>query len=189
MYISTTNSTKSPSASTAARQKLGACSSIGWLSRRLSSDQLRTTPSSTPTNLLSCQTRWSKGDTLLLLNKVASIEVSETALGRMLGCGTIVVIGTGGWDSRAISQSRASAGISQPGAATDCEAALRRRSAVWDPKGAASFFYQPCPLFQNVRKKANVILWRIQISSSQKRLRKSWSGGPPSKIDGSRVNL
>jgi uncharacterized membrane protein YdbT with pleckstrin-like domain len=32
----------------------------------------------------------------LLLNKVESIEVSETALGRMLGYGTIVVIGTGG---------------------------------------------------------------------------------------------
>jgi hypothetical protein len=32
----------------------------------------------------------------ILLNKVESIEVSETALGRMLGFGTIVVIGTGG---------------------------------------------------------------------------------------------
>lgn len=32
----------------------------------------------------------------LLLNKVESIEVSETVLGRMLGYGTIVVIGTGG---------------------------------------------------------------------------------------------
>jgi uncharacterized membrane protein YdbT with pleckstrin-like domain len=32
----------------------------------------------------------------LLLSKVESIEVSETALGRMLGYGTIVVIGTGG---------------------------------------------------------------------------------------------
>jgi hypothetical protein len=32
----------------------------------------------------------------MLLNKVESIEVSETALGRMLGYGTIVVIGTGG---------------------------------------------------------------------------------------------
>lgn len=31
-----------------------------------------------------------------LLNKVESIEVSETAFGRMLGYGTIVVIGTGG---------------------------------------------------------------------------------------------
>jgi hypothetical protein len=32
----------------------------------------------------------------MLLNKVESIEVSETAWGRMLGYGTIVVIGTGG---------------------------------------------------------------------------------------------
>jgi acyl-coenzyme A synthetase/AMP-(fatty) acid ligase len=32
----------------------------------------------------------------MLLNKVESIEVSETAFGRMLGYGTIVVIGTGG---------------------------------------------------------------------------------------------
>jgi len=32
----------------------------------------------------------------ILLNKVESIEVSETAVGRMLGYGTIVVIGTGG---------------------------------------------------------------------------------------------
>jgi uncharacterized membrane protein YdbT with pleckstrin-like domain len=32
----------------------------------------------------------------MLLNKVESIEVSETAGGRMLGYGTIVVIGTGG---------------------------------------------------------------------------------------------
>jgi uncharacterized membrane protein YdbT with pleckstrin-like domain len=32
----------------------------------------------------------------MLLNKVESIEVSETAFGRMLGFGTIVVIGTGG---------------------------------------------------------------------------------------------
>jgi hypothetical protein len=32
----------------------------------------------------------------MLLNKVESIEVSETALGRMLGYGTIVIIGTGG---------------------------------------------------------------------------------------------
>jgi uncharacterized membrane protein YdbT with pleckstrin-like domain len=32
----------------------------------------------------------------LMLSKVESIEVSETALGRMLGYGTIVVIGTGG---------------------------------------------------------------------------------------------
>lgn len=32
----------------------------------------------------------------MLLNKVESIEVSETGLGRMLGYGTIVVIGTGG---------------------------------------------------------------------------------------------
>lgn len=32
----------------------------------------------------------------MLLNKVESIEVSETLLGRMLGYGTIVVIGTGG---------------------------------------------------------------------------------------------
>jgi uncharacterized membrane protein YdbT with pleckstrin-like domain len=32
----------------------------------------------------------------MLLNKVESIEVSETAMGRALGYGTIVVIGTGG---------------------------------------------------------------------------------------------
>jgi len=32
----------------------------------------------------------------MLLNKVESIEVSETAFGRMLGYGTILVIGTGG---------------------------------------------------------------------------------------------
>jgi uncharacterized membrane protein YdbT with pleckstrin-like domain len=32
----------------------------------------------------------------MLLNKVESIEVIETAFGRMLGFGTIVVIGTGG---------------------------------------------------------------------------------------------
>jgi len=32
----------------------------------------------------------------MLLNKVESIEVSETAIGRVLGYGTIVVIGTGG---------------------------------------------------------------------------------------------
>jgi len=32
----------------------------------------------------------------MLLNKVESIDVSETAFGRMLGYGTIVVIGTGG---------------------------------------------------------------------------------------------
>ena len=32
----------------------------------------------------------------MLLNKVESIEVSETALGRMLAYGTIVIIGTGG---------------------------------------------------------------------------------------------
>ncbi len=32
----------------------------------------------------------------MLLNKVESIEVSEPALGRMLGYGTIVMIGTGG---------------------------------------------------------------------------------------------
>ena len=32
----------------------------------------------------------------MLLNKVESIEVNETALGRMLGYGAIVVIGTGG---------------------------------------------------------------------------------------------
>ena len=32
----------------------------------------------------------------MLLNKVESIEVSETTGGRMLGYGTIVVIGTGG---------------------------------------------------------------------------------------------
>jgi membrane protein YdbS with pleckstrin-like domain len=32
----------------------------------------------------------------MLLNKVESIEVSETAFGRMLGYGTITVIGTGG---------------------------------------------------------------------------------------------
>jgi Bacterial PH domain len=32
----------------------------------------------------------------MLLNKVESIEVSETTAGRMLGYGTIVIIGTGG---------------------------------------------------------------------------------------------
>jgi acyl-coenzyme A synthetase/AMP-(fatty) acid ligase len=32
----------------------------------------------------------------MLLNKVESIEVSETVFGRMMGYGTIVVIGTGG---------------------------------------------------------------------------------------------
>jgi hypothetical protein len=32
----------------------------------------------------------------MLLNKVESIEVSETTAGRMLGYGTVVVIGTGG---------------------------------------------------------------------------------------------
>jgi uncharacterized membrane protein YdbT with pleckstrin-like domain len=32
----------------------------------------------------------------LMLSKVESIEVSETVLGRMLGYGTIVVVGTGG---------------------------------------------------------------------------------------------
>jgi uncharacterized membrane protein YdbT with pleckstrin-like domain len=32
----------------------------------------------------------------MLLNKVESIEISETAVGRMLGYGTIVIIGTGG---------------------------------------------------------------------------------------------
>ena len=32
----------------------------------------------------------------MLLNKVESIEVSETAFGRMLGYGTVVMIGTGG---------------------------------------------------------------------------------------------
>jgi hypothetical protein len=32
----------------------------------------------------------------MLLNKVESIEVSETTFGRMLGYGTIVIIGTGG---------------------------------------------------------------------------------------------
>jgi uncharacterized membrane protein YdbT with pleckstrin-like domain len=32
----------------------------------------------------------------MLLNKVESIEVSESAVGRMLGYGTIVMIGTGG---------------------------------------------------------------------------------------------
>jgi uncharacterized membrane protein YdbT with pleckstrin-like domain len=32
----------------------------------------------------------------MLLNKVESIEVNETAAGRMLGYGTIVMIGTGG---------------------------------------------------------------------------------------------
>src|ERR1700687_5648948 len=32
----------------------------------------------------------------MLLNKMESIEVSETTFGRMLGYGTIVVIGTGG---------------------------------------------------------------------------------------------
>jgi uncharacterized membrane protein YdbT with pleckstrin-like domain len=54
----------------------------------------------------------------MLLGKVESIEVSETAVGRMLGYGTIVIIGDGR-DSRAILQGRASAGISQPGAPTD----------------------------------------------------------------------
>ncbi|MGA7854356.1 MAG: PH domain-containing protein [Candidatus Acidiferrales bacterium] len=32
----------------------------------------------------------------MLLNKVESIEISETAVGRILGYGTIVIIGTGG---------------------------------------------------------------------------------------------
>ncbi len=32
----------------------------------------------------------------MLLNKVESIEVSETTAGRILGYGTVVVIGTGG---------------------------------------------------------------------------------------------
>jgi hypothetical protein len=32
----------------------------------------------------------------MLLDKVESIEVSETAFGRLLGYGTIVLIGTGG---------------------------------------------------------------------------------------------
>jgi uncharacterized membrane protein YdbT with pleckstrin-like domain len=32
----------------------------------------------------------------MLLNKVESIEISETAIGRMLGYGSIVMIGTGG---------------------------------------------------------------------------------------------
>jgi uncharacterized membrane protein YdbT with pleckstrin-like domain len=32
----------------------------------------------------------------MLLNKVESIEVSETAVGRTLGYGTVVMIGTGG---------------------------------------------------------------------------------------------
>jgi uncharacterized membrane protein YdbT with pleckstrin-like domain len=32
----------------------------------------------------------------MLLNKVESIEISETPIGRMLGFGTIVIIGTGG---------------------------------------------------------------------------------------------
>jgi membrane protein YdbS with pleckstrin-like domain len=32
----------------------------------------------------------------MLLNKVESIEISEAAVGRMLGYGTIVIIGTGG---------------------------------------------------------------------------------------------
>ena len=32
----------------------------------------------------------------MLLNKVESIEVTETAFGRMMGYGTIVVVGTGG---------------------------------------------------------------------------------------------
>jgi uncharacterized membrane protein YdbT with pleckstrin-like domain len=32
----------------------------------------------------------------MMLNKVESIEVSETTFGRMLGYGTIAVIGTGG---------------------------------------------------------------------------------------------
>jgi uncharacterized membrane protein YdbT with pleckstrin-like domain len=38
----------------------------------------------------------SRKTTEMLLNKVESIEVSETAFGRMLGYGSIVVIGTGG---------------------------------------------------------------------------------------------
>jgi hypothetical protein len=32
----------------------------------------------------------------MLLNKVESIEVNETTMGRLLGYGAIVVIGTGG---------------------------------------------------------------------------------------------
>jgi hypothetical protein len=32
----------------------------------------------------------------MLLNKVESIEVSETTMGRLLGYGAIVVVGTGG---------------------------------------------------------------------------------------------
>ena len=54
----------------------------------------------------------------MLLNKVESIEVSETASRQDAGlwndCGD-----RNGRDSRAISPSRASVGISQPGAATD----------------------------------------------------------------------
>jgi hypothetical protein len=42
----------------------------------------------------------------MLLNKVESIEVSETAAGRILGYGTIVVIGT-----RALSPNGASSGL------------------------------------------------------------------------------
>ena len=59
----------------------------------------------------------------MLLSKVESIEVSETTGGRMLGYGTIVVIGTGG-TSDPFRADRASAGISKPGAATDREVAL-----------------------------------------------------------------
>src|ERR1035438_1946822 len=85
MYISTTTSPPPPPASTAAGQKLGACSSIGWLSRRLPSGQLRTTPSSTPTNLFSCQTHWSKGDTLY--RELASHEpVAYVCEGKADGC-------------------------------------------------------------------------------------------------------
>jgi acyl-coenzyme A synthetase/AMP-(fatty) acid ligase len=53
----------------------------------------------------------------MLLGKVETIEVNETAVGKMLGYGTIVG-DRDGRDSRAISQSGASARISQPSAAT-----------------------------------------------------------------------
>lgn len=32
----------------------------------------------------------------MLLNKVETIEVQETAIGRMMGYGTVVLVGTGG---------------------------------------------------------------------------------------------
>ena len=65
----------------------------------------------------------------MLLNKVESIEVSETTGGRMLGYGTIVMIGTGG-TSEPFREDRASAGISKPGAAADREVALTNARAA-----------------------------------------------------------